>query len=550
MAKQRKVDDYVKRYGHLTPKSAVVGNDPATGAVIESIADIDPILGNKDRVAYEIGKSRERLNLKKGKQDLFTDFQQIEEKYDGYIYTASITKAAFIITFRAPFMSNAADFKSFPVVTDVTNKAFSGSYYLCSSVLYFRELRKLALVFQAVLGGLTEMHFMQYFLAFFTAYKIDFDTEVGFLGMLMDFSAAQRKGFLQAYRQYTFGRTDGLKYLKGCYMHWMQSVQRVSSNHTIVQPSQRKKFLQTVYRLRTTSNQSDFDNAKDTILQSFPILKKWLSWWTDHAVQSMIFRCHSEMKISLLNNPSRTTNAIESYHKVLYQVIRPKMPLSSSLRQVLQLTRSDERELQAFYTHGGLRPTYERRKRQRVPKKVGTRYYIESDSRAPDLFEVLVVSDNENNPKRTIDGSDNFPPELSSISESNDHSAAAAADNDPLSRLVETLLPMLAENDPSIMQELLAKGYEERETDFNGQYIELIDEALKDCSPPTAEDSISTATVPKMPLDGINNVDPTVGPCNGYNLFLIRTDQIHAISMHLSKCYGIQFYLIYRHCMI
>ncbi|KAL1936486.1 hypothetical protein VTP01DRAFT_620 [Rhizomucor pusillus] len=39
------------------------------------------------------------------------------------------------------------------------------------------------------------MHFKQYFLAFFKAYKIDFDDEDSFLWILMDFSAAQKNSF-------------------------------------------------------------------------------------------------------------------------------------------------------------------------------------------------------------------------------------------------------------------------------------------------------------------------------------------------------------------
>lgn len=71
----------------------------------------------------------------------------------------------------------------------------------------------------------------------------------------------------------------------------------------------------------------------------------------------------------LRNQASRTTKSVEAYHKVLYQVIRPKVSFSTSLRQVLQLAGNDERDIKQFYTHAGLRPIYERCKRQRVSKK-------------------------------------------------------------------------------------------------------------------------------------------------------------------------------------
>lgn len=85
------------------------------------------------------------------------------------------------------------------------------------------------------------MQFHRYFLTFFTAFNFDFSSKGNFLGVLTDSSSAQRNGFLAAYRKYTGGRIDGMKYLKECYyMYWMQSVQRVSSHHSIVPLAKRK----------------------------------------------------------------------------------------------------------------------------------------------------------------------------------------------------------------------------------------------------------------------------------------------------------------------
>lgn len=50
----------------------------------------------------------------------------------------------------------------------------------------------------------------------------------------------------------------------------------------------------------------------------------------------------------LRNQASRTTKAVEAYHKVLYQVIRPKVSFLTSLRQVLQLAGNDERDIKQF----------------------------------------------------------------------------------------------------------------------------------------------------------------------------------------------------------
>lgn len=48
--KQMKLDEYVKATSHFTSSAAY----PVTGAVIDSVADIDPILSNQDRTAYQL----------------------------------------------------------------------------------------------------------------------------------------------------------------------------------------------------------------------------------------------------------------------------------------------------------------------------------------------------------------------------------------------------------------------------------------------------------------------------------------------------------------
>ncbi|KAI7849175.1 hypothetical protein BDC45DRAFT_521394, partial [Circinella umbellata] len=175
---------------HSTPKAALVGNHPVAVQIVGLVTSIDPVLGKRDCTEYELKNARTHIR-----------------KAAGYIYSASVALDAFIITFRAPEMSSFVDMKLFPVITDVTFKAMKNSgehkRYLCSSTLYFSSIRRYAL----------------YFLAFFPTYRIDFIFEDNFLTMIIDFSAVQRKGFLSAYKMYTYRQEDRLKYLKGCYMH-------------------------------------------------------------------------------------------------------------------------------------------------------------------------------------------------------------------------------------------------------------------------------------------------------------------------------------------
>ncbi|KAG2210365.1 hypothetical protein INT45_007361 [Circinella minor] len=94
---QKKLDDYLVKYPHLTPKAAVVGNNPVMGHVIGSVTGIDPVLGKRDRTEYELKKARIRTGKTAG--DLFEDFDRIQHDYPGYIYSASVTLDALLSRF-------------------------------------------------------------------------------------------------------------------------------------------------------------------------------------------------------------------------------------------------------------------------------------------------------------------------------------------------------------------------------------------------------------------------------------------------------------------
>ena len=70
------------------------------------------------------------------------------------------------ITFGAPGIMYHADFIKNPMLTDVTYSCFTKDYYFTTNI-YFEELGKFAVVFQALLDGLSQMHFKSYFFILF-----------------------------------------------------------------------------------------------------------------------------------------------------------------------------------------------------------------------------------------------------------------------------------------------------------------------------------------------------------------------------------------------
>lgn len=270
---QNRMNEYIKQHLTIEPNAAVIGIDQQSRQVVGSTTDIDPCLINRERVAYEMKKAKQAIGVPSSASDPFVAFNKIQADYPFFITSASIIEQQFFISFKPPTIESFVNFARYPIVTDITYKAVK-DWYLCSSVIYAPEIAKHVVVFQAMMKGCSTRYLHQYFLFIFTACKLDFVSGKVFR-MVMDFSLTQINGFLSAYNMYT-GLHDGLKYLKGCYMHWMQSVQRVSSNHNAVPPQSRETFLALVYEIRTTQSVEVFNKQLLAMTTQFPPTKNWI----------------------------------------------------------------------------------------------------------------------------------------------------------------------------------------------------------------------------------------------------------------------------------
>ncbi|KAK4519068.1 uncharacterized protein ATC70_009299 [Mucor velutinosus] len=278
-------------------------------------------MANHGRTKYEIRRSKIQQDLYTTKEDAVAAFQDFDEKYPHFMDSAQILHSKFFVSFCSPEMLQCnLPFADRSIVTDVTLKAVpKGYYYLCSSVIYIEQLQKHVFFYQAIIKSNSAQVFKQYAVALFRKFDIKLEQ---FLGVIMDFSAAQHEGFILALRE-VFGvkQHNALPFLKGCYMHWMQSVRRLSNNYQVVKPDDIDLFLKLVHHFRTTSNSIELYHTGQEILSKFPNSKKWLQWWLQPGVSSMIFRCKSLMKKELRQHKSRTSNAIEAFHSALYKLM-------------------------------------------------------------------------------------------------------------------------------------------------------------------------------------------------------------------------------------
>ncbi|KAK4520331.1 uncharacterized protein ATC70_008465 [Mucor velutinosus] len=366
---KRELNKMVKTRPNITAAAAISGIDPYTGEITKSVRKINNVMANHGRTKYEIGRSKIQQDLYTTKEDAVAAFQDLDEKYPHFMDSAQILPSKFFVSFCSPEMlQRNLPFANQPIVTDVTFKAVPKGYYLCSSVIYIEQLQKHVVFYQAIIKSNSAQVFKQYFAALFRKFDIKLEQ---FLGAIMDFSAAQREGLIIALRE-VFGvkQHNALPFLKGCYMHWMQSVRRLSNNHHVVKPDDIDLFLKLVHRFLTASNSIEFYRTGQEILSKFPNSKKWLQWWLQPSVSSMIIRCKSLMKKKLRQHKSRTSNAIEAFHSALYKLMPEKrQPVATSLRLLLQ----------------------ENNQKKTTAKKYATLYEI-NDGRAPDNNAALFGS--------------------------------------------------------------------------------------------------------------------------------------------------------------
>ncbi|KAI9255270.1 hypothetical protein BDA99DRAFT_562530 [Phascolomyces articulosus] len=236
-------------------------------------------------------------------------------EFPGYLQDANIMPGQMCFTFCAPGIAGNADFKKHPMLTDTFDFVFG-------------------------LNGDT--------------------IDMNFSGLVMDFSQAQREGFLMAYREaFPYINISPESLLKGCYHHFKQSVQRIISNHAIVPAGSDVDFRDLTNAMYNAESEKAYDRTVRNIRDDYPNAKKWLDWWTRDEIAGMIF-------------------------KYLYRIVQRKKPMIETLYQIFTYLRSSEKDLE-FVGRGG-RADYNRKKTSK-PRKI-TEFV--NDGRAPDTTKTLL----------------------------------------------------------------------------------------------------------------------------------------------------------------
>jgi len=175
-----------------------------------------------------------------------------------------------------------------------------------------------------ILFGKSQHHYQIYFYTLLRHMKYDeFDQFVNnYMGMVCDFSDAERKGFEGALsQQFCFGMDHAKAqnvnieaFYAFCTVHFDRSECRIRRNHAVVPPQKQDDFKAKVHKLKEKMTREEFDELVNNIKTEFPKCKKWLDWYLHPDRAKMIFPTLAEDPFPD-DNPN--TNAQESMGRTI-----------------------------------------------------------------------------------------------------------------------------------------------------------------------------------------------------------------------------------------
>jgi len=144
----------------------------------------------------------------------------------------------------------------------------------------------------------------------------------------MDFSKAQREGFIEAFTDLFSHNRDprdrkelrdaGEKLIQGCAEHFRRSITRCSQISGVIPISRRNKFIIQAQKLMEIKSLDEFQSIVQWILEEFPDTANWIEYWLRKPHAQMIFHTYMSMDSELWEVLPATTNAQESLHFQLY----------------------------------------------------------------------------------------------------------------------------------------------------------------------------------------------------------------------------------------
>ncbi|EGG02221.1 uncharacterized protein MELLADRAFT_91552 [Melampsora larici-populina 98AG31] len=173
------------------------------------------------------------------------------------------------------------------LLSDVTYKFFANGY-LMSTLMYHGTLNRWIPIQLTWLYGLSEDHYYAHFKTLMKQFKraqlLPAERDI-LVRQVVDFSAAQKNGFIRAYMKVfdVTDRKEALDKLCGCQEHFRAQVMRVAKNRNVV-PSHLKLLV------KDQPGQKTYEENAQELRRLFPGAKRWFDWWQASDIEAMLFR--------------------------------------------------------------------------------------------------------------------------------------------------------------------------------------------------------------------------------------------------------------------
>ncbi|KAJ7576076.1 hypothetical protein C8J56DRAFT_1062520 [Mycena floridula] len=368
-----------------------------SGAQTEKPVDsISPLLLNPDRVRQE---RADALHGKSSSSDSFIpEFTVFAVSHPDLNISSQFGKETVILLQTDWMAQQTIADSEYPYPPELVDDPISGivsdaahqfwkveTDMLITSSSFSRHLQGWVLVLISYSNGASSKHYKFHFLVLFLmiaeqARLKGMTVTDEMLAAIVDFSQAQRKGFILAFIQFWLGQTsntrspaqlakDAVKLIKGCTQHFRSGVTRVSRISGVIAPDQRDNFIHRSHALLNVDTPATLYEQQDEIVRLFPKTLPFFKWWLWKEIAMMLFKSVREMNPSLWNSLPDTTNAGESMND-------QGQPINYG-----KLQRGKLKALLAGETH---RQTAHRRKKSLLKVK------YENDGRPPDKGSKLM----------------------------------------------------------------------------------------------------------------------------------------------------------------
>ncbi|KAJ7116195.1 hypothetical protein C8R43DRAFT_902422 [Mycena crocata] len=290
------------------------------------------------------------------------------------------------------------------VITDGTHDFFDQGILLTSLVFSQVVLRWVVVMYTWI--GMQDTdhhrpHFKQLIqvIAEICTQGLRFTFDDRLFSAILDFSNAQRNGFIEAFVEFMCSRIPGWNELTGksqatertnlrtraeglligCKVHWRRTLHKIRQ---LINPKDQYRFDYLIAMLEASSTTGEqFLQAVANIHREFPEVRPWLSWWILPGNGGMIFPAMQKMSAELRAQLPSSTNGAESGHNLLYGAAGKHHDLWEGIRRLYRVSRETEM-LHEAVLNGHVQAKFQGQRPQSM-SRVGHTWY-ENDGRAPD----------------------------------------------------------------------------------------------------------------------------------------------------------------------